>query len=468
MSQDVAQPSAARAAVRPLLRPTPRWWRDVASTLAWASLAVVVLLWMAGGGLTETSGAGQLATSAGRLAGLLASDLMLVQVVMMARVPFVERSYGQDELARLHRLAGLTSFNLLLAHVLLVLLGYAATARRGVLAETWAVLTTYPGMLLAVAAFASLVMVVVTSLRAARRRLRYESWHLLHLYAYLGAGLAVPHQLWTGQEFITHPLAAAYWWTVWGLSLGAVLAFRIGLPLLRSRRHRLVVDRVVAEGPDVVSVHLRGRDLHRLPVRAGQFFNWRFLDGPGWTRAHPYSLSAAPSGDSLRITVRELDGARRLARLRPGTRVLVEGPYGRLTSEQRTRRRVTLMAAGIGITPLRALIDDLDAAPGDLTLIFRAGDETGLVLREELEALGHHRGIRLLWVLGPRIPERVTWLPEQAKHLSDAEALLRLVPDVAEHDVYLCGAEPWMLAARDAARAVGVPSDHIHLERFSW
>jgi DMSO/TMAO reductase YedYZ heme-binding membrane subunit len=164
-------------------------------------------------------------------------------VLLMARLPFLERSYGQDELARLHRLVGFTSFNLLLAHVVLVLIGYAQTARRGVLAETWDVLTTYPGMLLAVAGFAALVMVVVTSLRAARRRLRYESWHLLHLYAYLGAGLAVPHQLWTGQDFVTSPLARAYWWTIWLGTLAAVLVYRVGLPLARSLRHQLVVDR---------------------------------------------------------------------------------------------------------------------------------------------------------------------------------------------------------------------------------
>ena len=465
MTPDVA---AAPTVTRPLVRPTRLWWRDVSAALGWGSLAVVVLLWIAGGGLTDLSAPGALATSLGRVTGLVAADLMLVQIVMMARVPFVERSYGQAELARMHRLAGLTSFNLMLAHAVLILVGSAAAARTGLLAETWSVVVTYPGMLLAVAGFAALVMVVVTSFRAARRRLRYESWHLLHLYAYLGAGLALPHQLWTGQEFITHPAARVYWWTVWGVALGAVLVFRVGLPLVRSWRHRLVVDRVDVEGPDVVSVTLRGHDLHRLPVRAGQFFNWRFLDGPGWTRAHPYSLSAAPDGARLRITVREVDGTARLARLRPGTRVLVEGPYGRLTAEQRTRRRVTLMAGGIGVTPLRALLDELDAAPGDVTLIFRATDENGLVLREELEAIGRERGVRLLWVLGPRIPDRDTWLPDQAKHLSDAEALLRLVPDVADQDVYLCGAEPWMLAARDAARAVGVPDHQIHLGRFSW
>ena len=65
----------------------------------------------------------------------------------------------------------------------------------------WNLTVTYPGMLLALGGTLALVMVVVTSIKAARRKLRYESWHLIHLYAYLGVGLALPHQLWTGTDF---------------------------------------------------------------------------------------------------------------------------------------------------------------------------------------------------------------------------------------------------------------------------
>ena len=328
---------------------------------------------------------------------------------------------------------------------------------------------SYPGMLLATAGSLLLVLVVVTSVRAARRRLRYESWHLLHLYAYLGAGLALPHQIWTGADFVGTPWARAYWWSVYAVSLGAVLVYRLGLPVFRSLRHGLVVERVVTEGPGVVSVHVRGRNLHRLPVSAGQFFSWRFLSGPGWTRAHPWSLSAAPTSDRLRITVKDLgDGSIALSRLTPGTRVLVEGPYGRLLPSVRTRHRVTLIASGIGITPLRALLEELDYAPGEVTLLYRAGTEADLVLRAELTGLAEHRGARVVWLPGHRVPGRSSWLPSDAAHLSDAEGLRCLVGDIAEHDVYLCGADAWMTAAREAALACGVPSEYIHLERFSW
>jgi len=226
---------------------------------------------------------------------------------------------------------------------------------------------------------------------------------------------------------------------------------------------------VVRESPDVVSVWMHGRNLLALPVAAGQFFNWRFRSGPGWSRSHPYSLSSVPTDDTLRITVKDLgDGSHALGDLRPGSRVVIEGPYGRLHAGVRTRRKVTLLAGGIGITPLRALLEDLAAEPGDVTLLYRARDHAGLLLREEIEAIAARTGARVFYLLGRRMPGRSSWLPESAGTLTDAAALAQLVPDIAENDVFLCGANDWMDAARQAAIACGVPTAHIHDERFSW
>ena len=129
-------------------------------------------------------------------------------------------------------------------------------------------------------------MVVVTSVRAARRRLRYESWHLLHLYAYLGVGLALPHQIWTGTDFVSSPAARAYWWTLYAAALGAVLVYRLGLPLVRTLRHRLVVSRVVEEAPGVVSVHLhRARACTGCPRGPGSSSSGGSSTGPAGAAA---------------------------------------------------------------------------------------------------------------------------------------------------------------------------------------
>ena len=381
----------------------------------------------------------------------------------------LERSYGQDRLAHWHRLVGFTSFNLLVIHLGLTTLGYSFSEHENPVTEFVKLVIDYPGMLMAFAATLALVAVTVSSIKAARAAVRYESWHLIHLYGYLGVGLAIPHEVWTGTEFTSSSIATAYWWTLYAAAAGSVLIWRVGVPLWRSARHGLTVEGVVREAPGVVSVYLRGRNLDLLRAGAGQFFTWRFLSGTGWTRGHPYSLSAAPRPDRLRITVKDLgDGSRALAALRPGTKVLFEGPYGRMHPGVRTRRKVTLLASGIGISPMRALLEELEHAPGELTLVYRAHDANDLPLRNEIDAIAARTGARIFYVLGPRAPGRNTWLPASAGHLTDSTALRQLVPDIAEHDVYVCGAAGWMAAVRAAALDAGVPAENVHLEQFSW
>ncbi|WP_404349109.1 ferredoxin reductase family protein [Phycicoccus jejuensis] len=463
------RPHAALRRPRCAVVPVPRWWRDATAAAGWAVLLGVTALWVQDGGVQDLGTLAGALTSTGRLTGLVASALLLLQVVLMARVPWVEQAWGQDELARVHRLVGFTSFTLLVVHIGLITLGYAASGPLGLWGTTWDFVVSYPGMLLAWAGTAALVMVVVTSVKRARRRLRYESWHLIHLYGYLGAGLVLPHQLWTGADFLDSRAATVFWWGLWAVTAASVLIFRVGLPLWRSLRSPIRVLDVRAEGPGVTSVTVGGDGVRHLPVRAGQFLQWRFLDGPGWTRANPYSISAAPDGRTLRITVAHLgDGSARLAALRPGTRVLVEGPYGRMHGGVRTRRKVLLMGSGIGITPMRALFEELPQHPGDVTVVHRVRSRAEAVLADELRSLAAARGARYLLVEGPRVRDRVSWLPQQAAHLGDAQALREIVPDIARHEVYVCGNDGWMDAVRDAAHTAGVPHDAIHLERFGY
>ncbi|WP_024286715.1 ferredoxin reductase family protein [Cellulomonas sp. KRMCY2] len=471
-------PVAIAPGRRPPMPARPRWWGDAVGLIVWATALVVIGLWVSNGGVTNlTAGTGAALTSLGRLTGLVSSDMLLLQVVAMARIPWVERSIGQDRVTRWHRLLGFTSVNLLLAHAVLTTLGYAALDSTGFLAELWSLITTAPGMLLATAGTGLFVLITVTSIRAARRRLRYESWHLLHLYAYLGAGLALPHQLWTGADFLASPVATVYWWTLYALALVSVLVFRVALPLRTSLRHALVVSGVVSEAPGVVSVLVTGRRLDELAVAAGQFFVWRFRTGRGWTRGHPLSLSAAPNGTSLRITlsVRGDDGAR-IATMRPGTRVLVEGPYGRLTPDVRTRRGIVAIGSGLGITPLISLLQDaaldgrLDPALGGrpATLVRRVRSAERQPLQADIDRLVQSGALQVVDLVGPRSAAGTSWLPAQLGHHPGPVAARWLVPDLADTDVFVCGTATWAEAVAADLHAAGVPSAQLHVERFTW
>ena len=467
LSSGVAAPAPARASRA--LRGRARFdavVRTAAGAALWLGLLLVTYWWVADGGVQDLGGWASGLTSLGRLSGLVASLLLLVQVLLMARVPVLESAFGQDRLAHTHRLVGFTSFNLMLAHIVTITWGYAAGEIGRTPGTLWDLVTTYSGMLLATGGTVALVMVVVTSVKAARRKLRYESWHLIHLYAYLGVGLALPHQLWTGQEFLSSPAKTFFWWSVYAVAAGAVLVWRVGLPVWRNLWHRLTVTSVVSEGSGVASVYVTGRHMHRMPVEAGQFLSWRFLAGPGWSRANPYSLSAAPDGRSLRITVQAVgDGSAASFALKPGTRALVEGPYGRLSARTRTRPKVALIGAGVGITPLRALAEGLDYAPGDAIILQRYTDEP--LFARELEVIGRDRGLQVLGLPGRRRrPD--SWLGDHIGNVDDLTALRYWVPDIADRDVYVCGPERWTALVRTTLLDAGVRPDLIHLETFAW
>lgn len=101
-------------------------------------------------------------------------------------------------------------------------------------------------------------------------------------------------------------MTRAWWTALWIATAGAVLAYRILLPLWRSVLHSLRVVSVHPVAPGVVTVVCRGRLLHHMPVSGGQFFQWRFPQRGMWWQAHPYSISALPAGCYIRFTVKDL------------------------------------------------------------------------------------------------------------------------------------------------------------------
>jgi predicted ferric reductase len=452
------QPAAPAAAPRPRVRrrrlaPRRPFVVDALAGVAGLGLGITLALGVSAESVGSLSAAGGIATAAGRLAGLAAAYSMVVVVVLIARFPPLERAIGQDRLVRWHRRLGPWPLYLLCAHAVLITVGYAQAAHDGVLHQLGQLLWTYPGILAATVGFVLLIAAGVSSYRLARRKLKYETWWSVHLYTYLALFLSFSHQVHTGASFVGHPAATAWWTALWAGTLALVLACRVGLPLFRSLRHRVTVHAVEPEGPGTYSVVLKGRRLHRIPIAGGQFLHWRILRPGLWWQAHPYSLSAAPTGTRMRITVKDLgDHSAALAALSPGTPVAFEGPYGAFTADARQGDRVLLVGAGVGITPIRALLEELPKRV-DVVVALRASRREELVLRDEIAELVARRGGVLRELIGPR--ERVDLAASLAPHLRD-------------RDVYVCGPNGFTATVTATARAAGVPVDRIHHESFAF
>jgi len=424
--------------------------------------AVTLGLWFRHGDVHAMSGPGGIATAAGQLTALAGTYAVLVQLLLMARVPWLERRVGLDRLAVWHRWNGFAAVWLLVGHAVLTTLGYAQSSHLSLVDETRDLIAHYPDVLMAIVGLGLLMAVGVSSARAGRRSLSRETWYAIHLYAYLGVALSFAHQLAVGTDFSGDRVARVWWIALYVAVFGSILGWRVVRPWRLNARHALRVREVMTEAPGVVSIYLTGRDLDLLGAQSGQFFLWRFLTPGRWWKAHPFSLSAAPSKRSLRITVKDLgDDTHTLQYLRPGTRVFAEGPYGTFTADLRTRRKVLLIAGGIGITPLRALLASMPASPGDLTLLYRAVTADEVIFRDELAQLGQRRGVVLHALLGEVIGD------DRTDQLG-VPAIKQLVPDVESRDVFVCGPPGLVDAVRRRLRLIGVPPAQIHFERFEF
>jgi predicted ferric reductase len=429
----------------------------VAALIGFGALLVLVMWWRDTPPATvQDVGAGL--TAAGRVTGLLGTYLIVVGVLLMSRVTWIDRLIGMDRLAVWHRRVGQYSLSLLLAHAVLIIWGYAVTSHTGLWSESTSVVLTYTDMLAATVGLGLLVAIAAVSARAMRRRVSYQTWYFIHLYAYLALALSFAHQFATGADFATHPLNRALWIALYAGVGGLLLAYRVVKPLRNALRHDLRVTGVQREAPDAVSVYLSGRRLSELQAEPGQFFMWRFLTPKDWWQAHPYSLSAAPNGRWLRVTVKSLgDHTRDMPKVRRGTRVLPEGPYGAFTARRRRLRKVLLIAGGVGITPLRALFESLPGRGSDIALLYRASRPEDILFRRELDQIAKARGARIGYLVGSRAehPEFLT-----APHLR------ALVPDIARHDVFVCGPSSMIETVNAALAELGVPARQIHRESF--
>ncbi|WP_421732898.1 ferric reductase-like transmembrane domain-containing protein [Cellulomonas sp.] len=442
--------------VTPIAPPRPpRTVSGVLPTL-WLGVVAVLAFWWAGTSSATGTTPGGALMSLGELAGLLASYLVCAQLLLIGRVPWFERGIGFDRLVAWHRSLGTSVVLLVLTHVALMILGGSLLDGLSVWSEVPAVLATQPYLWPALIGTVLFLAVGVSSARLARQRLSYEVWFAVHLSIYVGIFLAFAHQVAGGTHFVDSPIARGLWILLYAGTAAALLTWRVVLPLMSHRRYAMRVSAVVPEADGMASVWVHGRGLGRLEARGGQFFLVRFLTPGHRATAHPYSLSMAPTDDHLRFTVGALgDHSSAVTDLRPGTRVQVEGPFGRFTADQATSDRVLLVAGGAGIGPVRALAEELLDQGRQIVVLHRAHDAAGLALAAEFTP---SPSLTYLPVPGrrahlghdPLAPQHLRWL----------------VPDIASRDVFVCGPPAMADAVARSARALGVPRSAIHREEI--
>jgi predicted ferric reductase len=425
----------------------------------WFMLVASVELWWLDTPTSSLHGTGLLLTASGRITGMIAGFILLVQILLMSRVRWLELTVGAHDLLAWHREMGAALVIFVIAHVALITCGYAAESGVSVISQTDQLWHSFAAMISAYIATGILVVVGFMAIRSVRRHLPYELWYYTHLTSYLVLLLGYGHQFADGQELNRGGFGHWYWVALYVFVVVCLFWGRLIGPVALNLRHRLRVAEVVAESGDMVSIYITGRRVEDLEVRAGQYFRWRFFAKGCWWQAHPFSLSAAPNGRWLRLTVKVVGNhTSDLQLMRPGVRIFAEGPWGIFTADQRRQPAALLIAGGSGIAPIRALLEEL---PRGAIVLYRARSVDEVVFRDELEWLADDRGATLWYILGSRDDAG----PKRA--LSPA-GLYELVPDVKRRDIYLCGPSGLVDVSLAALKRLRVPHKHIHMDPFEF
>jgi predicted ferric reductase len=460
--------------------PDRRWvsptraWRSARPALSRAKLTFVMVafltcgagellyLWWAQTPHVRIQSASNELVMGAQLTGLIGGYLLMIEILLMSRIPWLEHRIG-SWLADAHRALGGYLLTMLTAHVVMVVWGYSLSLGAKPVIVLDDIFATYPYVLAATIGYLMLLALGFSTMRRFRRKLGYEGWHLVHSLAYPAAALAFLHQILLGAQFTRNKWATGVWIGLNAATALAALRYRLIEPNRRYRRHKLRVTRVEVESADTVTIYVSGLHVADLGAEAGQYFRWRFVTRGLWWQSHPFSLSAAPQGNTLRVTIKGVGGYTRKVkrRVRPGVRVAADGPYGAFTGLLRRSPKVLLVGGGVGVTPLRAIAETLYGRPGDIVFLQRASSVHHLLMRDELDALHASGRITFLPILGPRGKTR------RADPMS-ARNLLLAVPDLAEREVFICGSPAMARTAISNLRKAGVRRRQLHCELFDF
>jgi predicted ferric reductase len=293
------------------------------------------------------------------------------------------------------------------------------------------------------------------SLQAIRAKMRYEIWYLLHVTVYLGILFTFLHQIKTGGDFINNHWFTVFWYMLYILAFVIWLRYRVLNPIVLAYKHGFKVESITQTAANTYSVRLTGWDIRNFEFQPGQYATWRFLSSNLWYEAHPFSISSPVGSSYLQFTVKVSPALiSKIANVKPGTYVLVDGPRGSFTAERAENTpKVVLIAGGIGVAPYISIIDDLIRQGKDVTLLYAAHGDADIAFRSELTQL-QTKGLKVS-----------IFINEKNQQITP-EILMPYAQD--DTTIYICGPDGMSRAFNTTLQDLGFPKENIITERFAF
>lgn len=396
----------------------------------------------------------------GRWMGIVMAFSILIELLLMARIPAIENNFDVDDMSHVHRWNGYVLVYSIIAHVVFLTVGYAWQQDNGFIGQFIALNTDFEDVLLATIGSILFFVIAISSVRAARKAVRYETWYYLHLIAYIAVGLTFLHQINSGSDLITQDWLRWYWIALYTILFVLLGYYRFMRQLVYMLRFGFTVASVQQDAKDIYSIYVMGKGLTNFKFQAGQYATWRFLAKGYWGQSHPFSISSPPGAATLRITFKATSGdfSQSLKNIPKGTRVLIDGPRGAFTASRARCDNVLLLAGGIGVAPMIAMLAQLAKKHKKVALIYCVR------LRQELAFAADIRHLQQTY---PNIT-CVVHESSTAGRLTASQALHYVQNDLQGTSVMLCGPSGMADCLKTDLLAQGVPERNIIAEQFKF
>jgi predicted ferric reductase len=388
--------------------------------------------------------------------------MMGLQFGLTARFRYVTAPWCEDVIYHLHRQISLLAVALVVAHPLILF-----AVRPELMALLNSFTAPWRARFAAVSTY-SLIALLAMALWRAQWKIRYETWHALHIVLALTAVAAGLAHMVGWSVYLEAPWKRALWIGLTLFWIGLLFYVRIVKPLFQLRRPYRVSE-VRQERGDTVTLAMIPDGHEGFRFQPGQF-GWLTLWGsPFQITGHPFSFSssAAAADGRVEMTIRSLgDFTSRIASAAPRQRVFLDGPYGAFTADSASADMLVLIAGGIGVTPMMSIVrtfaDKGDKRP--LLLLYGSRTYDEITFREELDALAERVQLKVVHVL--RNPHE-GWSGERG--YVDVEIFRRhLPPPYAAHEYFICGPDVMMDGIERALGELDVPMSRYHSERYSF
>jgi predicted ferric reductase len=312
------------------------WWQSSGSEIATSTDRVIVIA---------------------RLFGLIASLCVLLEVVLMSRIPIFERNFSLEETVELHKLNGYLLLFMIVGHIVFMTVGYNVHSTSSLWQQFVLLNTGFEDVFKATIGTIMFFCATFLTLGVVRKHLNYELWYLTHLTVYFAILLSFLHTISVGGDIVHHTWFKVFWLALFALVFGMLAYYRFAKMFIQAWQYDFRVLKIEREAEDTYSIYITGNNVQNFEFIPGQYASWRFLHKSSWFEAHPFSFSLEPGYDVLRITAKTKgDFSNKLLSLKPGTRVLVDGPRGAFTSNFAKTKSTVLIAGGIGVAPFMSKI----------------------------------------------------------------------------------------------------------------